>query len=57
MSSELHRATFGGPSSAFGGERFTSPDELKQELGPDNVYARSKLCAILQIKVRETLCP
>jgi len=50
MSSELHRATFGGPSPTFGGCKFATKDEFKEEIGPDNVYARTKLAVILQQK-------
>ena len=52
MSSELHRATFGGPSATFGGGRFESVDEFKQDVGPQNLYARTKVAVILQTKVR-----
>lgn len=50
MSSELHRATFGGPSETFGGGRFATKEEFKEEIGPSNVYARTKLAVILQQK-------
>lgn len=50
MSSELHRATFGGPSETFGGKRFATKEEFKEEIGPSNVYARTKLAVILQQK-------
>lgn len=50
MSSELHRATFGGPSETFGGHRFSTKQEFKEEIGPSNVYGRTKLAVILQQK-------
>ncbi|GAA5877881.1 hypothetical protein JCM16303_000272 [Sporobolomyces ruberrimus] len=50
MSSELHRATFGGPGESFGGHKFASEDEFKQDIGPSNLYARSKLADILLIR-------
>ncbi|GAA5947787.1 hypothetical protein JCM10213_002112 [Rhodosporidiobolus nylandii] len=48
--SELHRATFGGPSPNFGGNKFREIDEFKQDVGPANLYARTKLAVILQAK-------
>ncbi|GAA5938615.1 uncharacterized protein JCM15063_005370 [Sporobolomyces koalae] len=50
MSSELHRATFGGPGEKFGGTKFGSEEEFKQDIGPSNLYARSKLADILLIR-------
>ncbi|GAA6020429.1 hypothetical protein JCM11491_000241 [Sporobolomyces phaffii] len=50
MSSELHRATFGGPGENFGGSRFETDDEFKRDVGPANLYARSKLADILLVK-------
>ena len=50
-SSELHRATTGGPSPEYGGEKFNTSEELKKEIGPMEIYARSKLAAMLQAKV------
>ncbi|GAA6059338.1 hypothetical protein JCM10212_005918 [Sporobolomyces blumeae] len=50
MSSELHRTTFGGPSETFGGTRFADEDEFKQDIGPLNLYSRTKLAVILTVK-------
>ncbi|KAK4046927.1 hypothetical protein OIV83_005718 [Microbotryomycetes sp. JL201] len=47
MSSELHRATYGGPSAKFGGDNFRTVDEFKKAVGPTSEYARSKLGNIL----------
>ncbi|KAM0791825.1 hypothetical protein ACM66B_004084 [Microbotryomycetes sp. NB124-2] len=47
MSSELHRATFGGPNPTFGGDKFRSINEFKKAAGPTSEYARSKLGNIL----------
>lgn len=49
MSSELHRATFGGPGP-FGG-KFKSIEEFKEDIGPSNLYARTKACVLLFTKV------
>ncbi|KAL8291739.1 hypothetical protein RQP46_001997 [Phenoliferia psychrophenolica] len=45
MSSELHRATFGGPGT-FGG-KFASKREFSEDIGQSNLYARTKLCVLL----------
>lgn len=50
MSSELHRATFGGPGENFGGEKFATEEEFKRDIGPSNLYARSKLADILLVR-------
>ncbi|ORY84742.1 hypothetical protein BCR35DRAFT_290319 [Leucosporidium creatinivorum] len=47
MSSELHRATFGGPNETFGGGKFASEEEFKEDIGPSNLYARTKLAVTL----------
>lgn len=51
MSSELHRATFGGPNETFGGGKFASVEEFKEDVGPSNLYARTKLAVTLFNKV------
>ncbi|KAK4699834.1 hypothetical protein P7C70_g6420, partial [Phenoliferia sp. Uapishka_3] len=48
MSSELHRATFGGPGS-FGG-KFANDKEFSEDIGPSNLYARTKACVLLFTK-------
>ena len=50
MSSELHRATFGGPGENWGGDKFATEEEFKKDIGPSNLYARSKLADILLIR-------
>ncbi|SCV72209.1 BQ2448_4903 [Microbotryum intermedium] len=50
MSSENHRLTFGGPSSTFGGSCFTDEEEFKKNIGPSNLYSRTKLGNILFTK-------
>ncbi|GAA5860781.1 hypothetical protein JCM1840_001962 [Sporobolomyces johnsonii] len=52
MSSELHRATFGGPGETWGGDKFRDEAEFKKDCGPNALYARSKLADILIIKAR-----
>lgn len=39
QASELHRTTFGGPSEAFGGDKFRSVDEFKVR-GARTVFER-----------------
>jgi hypothetical protein len=51
MSSELYRATFGGPGESHGGGKFASENEFREDIGPSNLYARSKLAVILFTKV------
>lgn len=51
MSSELHRATFGGPSPNLGGDKFSTTDEFKKDVGQSNLYARTKLAVQLFTKV------
>ncbi|BGP26910.1 short-chain dehydrogenase/reductase SDR family protein [Rhodotorula toruloides] len=43
MSSELHRNTFGGPSENWGGNKFRDAGEFAKDVGPANLYARSKV--------------
>ncbi|POY76415.1 hypothetical protein BMF94_0613 [Rhodotorula taiwanensis] len=50
QASELHRTTFGGPSEAFGGDKFRSVDEFKKDIGQQNLYARTKLGQLLIMK-------
>ncbi|GAA5972519.1 hypothetical protein JCM11641_001881 [Rhodosporidiobolus odoratus] len=50
MSSELHRATFGGPNETFGGDKFRTVDEFRKDVGQSQLYARTKLAVILQAK-------
>lgn len=50
MASELHRATFGGPSEAYDGTKFRDEDEFKKDIGPLALYARTKLANILTVK-------
>lgn len=52
MSSELHRATLpSGPSPGLGGSKFKEEDEFKKDVGPNGLYARTKLGVILFTKV------
>lgn len=50
MSSELHRATLGGPSPLTGGDKFATTDEFKRDVGPTGLYARSKVGVTLFTK-------
>lgn len=50
QSSELHRATTGGPSTLVGGRAFTDEAEFKESIGPNAAYARTKLGDILLVK-------
>ncbi|GAA5865614.1 hypothetical protein JCM3774_002071 [Rhodotorula dairenensis] len=50
QASEVHRTTFGGPSETFGGDKFRSTEEFKKDVGPQNLYARSKLAVLLIMK-------
>lgn len=50
QASEMHRTTFGGPSENFGGDKFRSTEEFKKDVGPQNLYARTKLATILIMK-------
>ncbi|BGP50833.1 hypothetical protein JCM10450v2_006759 [Rhodotorula kratochvilovae] len=43
MASEMHRFTFGGPGEKYGGDRFATEEEFKRDIGPTNLYARTKL--------------
>lgn len=52
MSSELHRATLpSGPSTWLGGSKFKDEEEFKKDVGPNGLYARTKLGVILFTKV------
>ncbi|GAA6016801.1 hypothetical protein JCM10207_003256 [Rhodosporidiobolus poonsookiae] len=48
--SELHRATFGGPSEKYGGTKFADEEEFRKDVGPNSLYARTKLADILIVK-------
>ncbi|GAA5985326.1 hypothetical protein JCM10908_002623 [Rhodotorula pacifica] len=50
QASEMHRTTFGGPSPNFGGDKFRTTEEFKTDVGPQNLYARTKLATILIMK-------
>lgn len=52
MSSELHRSTFGGPSENWGGNKFRDAGEFAKDVGPANLYGRSKVGQTLIAKVR-----
>jgi hypothetical protein len=54
MSSELARATFGGPSEAYGGDKFRTIDEFRKDTGQLQLYGRTKLAVQLEAKVRRT---
>lgn len=40
----------GGPGPVFGGDKLATKEEFKQELGPNNLYARTKLAVLLFTK-------
>jgi hypothetical protein len=46
----MHRFTFGGPSEEYGGSKFATVEEFKENIGPQNLYARTKLADILLVK-------
>ncbi|GAA5900912.1 hypothetical protein JCM6882_005976 [Rhodosporidiobolus microsporus] len=48
--SEMHRFTTGGPSEKWGGSRFAEEEEFKKDVGPNGLYARTKLADILLVK-------
>ncbi|BGP34578.1 hypothetical protein JCM10296v2_006400 [Rhodotorula toruloides] len=50
MASEMHRFTFGGPGEKWGGSRFATEEEFKKDVGPNNLYSRTKLGNILTVK-------
>ena len=52
MASELHRATLpSGPSPWLGGSKFKDEAEFSKDVGPNGLYARTKLGVILFTKV------
>ncbi|BGP26909.1 short-chain dehydrogenase/reductase SDR family protein [Rhodotorula toruloides] len=50
MASEMHRFTFGGPGEKWGGSKFADEEEFKKDVGPTNLYSRTKLGNILTVK-------
>ncbi|GAA5821785.1 hypothetical protein JCM11251_001023 [Rhodosporidiobolus azoricus] len=48
--SEMHRFTTGGPSEKAGGHRFADEEEFKKDVGPNGLYARTKLADILLVQ-------